>query len=157
LRSSRARWPRGERPRVGGVSVLDSIPSAETPEFALLLADLRSELAPLVGDLALLPVFCEARAGRGRYGLTPAERAAVVATLACQRERGRPVALLWFGSPQSVERALWEREDVAILLAYAPTPPLVAAAARAVAALVLGGGDGAGPTIGGRSLPAQLG
>ncbi|MBM3992225.1 MAG: hypothetical protein FJ298_14625 [Planctomycetes bacterium] len=137
--------------------VLDSIPAAETPEFARLLAELRGALAPLVGELALLPVFCEARAGRGRYGLTAAERAEVEAILARERERGVPVALAWFGSPQSVERALWERADVPILLAYAPTPPLVAAAARAVAALVSGGGDLAAPTSGGRSLPAQLG
>ena len=157
LRSSRAHWPQGGRPRAGGVTLLDSIPAAETPEFAGLLAELRRELAPLVGDLALLPVFCEARAGRGRYGLSAAERDGVEAALAGQRERGQPVALLWFGSPQSVERTLWEREDATILLAYAPTPPMVAAAGRFVAEVVSGAGPAVGPAHAGRSLPAQLG
>jgi len=153
LRSSRPRWTLGARPRPGGVRLLDSIPAAETPEFAGLLAGLRQELAGLVGDLALLPVFCEARAGRGRYGLNDEERAAVEEAIARHREQGQPLALLWFGSPQSLDRRLWEREDVSILLAYAPTPPLVAAAGLFVARVVAGSGVAAS----GRSLPAELG
>ncbi len=153
LRSSQPRWALGARPRGGGVTLLDPIPAAETPEFAGLLAGLRQELALLVGDLALLPVFCEARAGRGRYGLQEGERAAVEAELARHRERGQPMAVLWFGSPQSLERGLWERSDAPFLLAYAPTPPLVAAAGRFVAGVLARGGD----ATSGRSLPAQLG
>ncbi|MFM7298954.1 MAG: hypothetical protein ACKO4Q_17245, partial [Planctomycetota bacterium] len=153
LRSSRPRWTLGARSRPGGVRLLDSIPAAETPEFAGLLAGLRQELAGLVGDLALLPVFCEARAGRGRYGLNDEERAAVEEAIARHREQGQPLALLWFGSPQSLDRRLWEREDVSILLAYAPTPPLVAAAGLFVARVVAGSGVAAS----GRSLPAELG
>ncbi len=153
LRSSRPRWELGPRPRLGGVALLDPIPAAETPEFAGLVAGLRGELAGLVGDLTLLPVFCEARAGRGRYGLSESERAAVEALLAAQRERRQPLALLWFGSPQSLDRRLWERADVTILLAFAPTPPLVAAAGRFVAQVLAD--SGAAPTA--RSLPAQLG
>jgi hypothetical protein len=135
------------------VRLLESIPAAETPEFTALLASLRSELAALAGDLDVQPVFCEARAGRGRYGLSPDERERLRALTAEAARGGRPLALLWFGSPQSLDRALWEAGEVPVLLALAPTPPLVAAAGRFVAALLARGGTA--PKA--RRLPAALG
>ncbi len=153
LRSSRPRWDLGPSPRRGGVELLDPIPAAETPDFVQLIEGLRKELGSLVGDLTLLPVFCEARAGRGRYGLTEAECAALEAVVERHRKSGQPLALLWFGSPQSLDHRLWERADVPVLLAFAPTPPLFAAAGRFVAGLLTRAGEA--PTA--RSLPARLG
>jgi beta-glucosidase-like glycosyl hydrolase len=154
LRTSREHWPLGPNPRVGGVRLLESIPAAETPEFTALLASLRGELASLAGDLDVQPVFCEARAGRGRYGLSADERERLRALTAEAARGGRPLALLWFGSPQSLDRAVWEAGEVPVLLALAPTPPLVAAAGSFIAALLARGGA-AGPKA--RRLPAALG
>lgn len=150
LRSSIARWPfEAALPS----RLAEPTPRTETPEVAQVLERLAIAVAGLGGGLELLPVLCEARAGRGRYGLTEAESRELAQRVEAARAAGRLPALLWFGSPQALPRALWEQSATPILLAFAPTPPLAAAAARWLAQLAQARGV-AGAM---RRLPADLG
>lgn len=108
------------------IRVLDPVPGCETEEVRDQVELLRARLNRIPGAFDVQPVVCEARAGRGRYGLTAEEIAAL--SLASGRTR----LLLWFGSPQSVPEALWAGASPTVLLALAPTPPCFAAAARAL-------------------------
>jgi beta-glucosidase-like glycosyl hydrolase len=122
-----AAWPELEP---GALRVLPCIPSAETPEIARCEGELRRSLAGLDAALELLPVICEARAGRGRYGPTPDELAQLDQARRAARARGVAFAVLWMGSAQSIPSVLWSRSGPPLLAAVAPSPPLVAAAAR---------------------------
>ena len=57
------------------------------------------------------------------------------------------MSMIWFGSPQTLPKTLWEDPELAIVLAHAPTPPMFAA--------VRGWLEGRMQASG--SLPASLG
>jgi beta-glucosidase-like glycosyl hydrolase len=142
LASRALRW---SAPWQGSVrEVRDAFPGAETPEVAALVEGLRRELAHPGGELVLFPVVCEARAGRGRYGLFAAE----LAELAHCLEREPRAVVAWFGSPQSLPESAWSAR-APVVLANAPTPPMFAAVARALRAPASGARQG--------SLPARIG
>lgn len=95
----------------------------------------------------VLPVVCEQVAGSGTYGPDGRALAEIDAKLAALRSLGWPVGLVWMGSPRTIPCAWWERDDVPILVAHAPTPPMAAAVARYLAGRGRPGG----------SLPVPLG
>ena len=95
----------------------------------------------------MLPVICEVRAFHGGYGLSTTERERLLERIAELRRLGWPVGLVWFGSPQTLPRTLWEDTSLGVLLAHAPTPPMFAA----VRDWLEGRAEAAG------SLPAGLG
>jgi beta-glucosidase-like glycosyl hydrolase len=143
---STARWP--WKPGAP-VEVLAPFPDGGAdvgPEARAAIHDLRRELvAPTGAAAALVPVVAEVRAFGGRYGLTPEELAQLDRKLDDLEGLGWKVALAWFASPQSLPESWWRRR--AILLAFAPTPPMVRAVADFLAGRARAGG----------SLPVRLG
>jgi beta-glucosidase-like glycosyl hydrolase len=148
------RWSPGEwRPDPGArCQLAPSVPAAEIPEVADGLARLAEAVGAAPGGYELIPVLCEARAGRGRYSLRAEELAELETRLAAARGAGRRVGLLWFGSPQSLPERLWS--SVPVVLALAPTPPLFDAVGRWAGRLA---GSGGGVPREVRRLPAALG
>ncbi len=121
-------WPAG-----CAIAVADPVAPIETPEVAACVERLRSQLGGQ-HDAArtLLPVICEARAGRGRYGLNAQELERLEARLqlVTAQPNATPLVIAWFGSPQSVPARLWSDPRAVIVLAFAPTPPMFAAVAE---------------------------
>jgi hypothetical protein len=145
LVESPAKWPwrRGKPCEIGL-----SEPETPTPEARRQIALLREALARDATPAGVvLPVLCEVRAFQGGYGLSATELSALVARIAELRRLGWPVGVVWFGSPQTVPRRLWEDGAQAILLAHAPTPPMFAAVRGWLEGRLTAGG----------SLPASLG
>lgn len=101
------------------------------------------------GRGAVIVVAVEMGAWKGSYGISEVDEERIHALLAAAASRSEPTALVWFGSPQSLPR--WAIEDGrhSVLLAFAPTPPQVRAARRALAE------PGWAPA--GRSLPTAAG
>jgi hypothetical protein len=118
------------------------------PEARAEIAKLRIELAGGVTPKGVvIPVVCEVRAFHGGYALSREQLAELDQRVADLRRLGWPVGLLWFGSPQSLPKERWSASQTPLLLAFAPTPPMVDAARRWLAGEVRAGG----------ALPAQLG
>lgn len=84
------------------------------------------------GDAAgyLFLVSSETVAGGGPAGLDAARREELEARFHGLLSEGLRVGLLWFASPQALPREWWERPDLPVLVAFAPTPPMVVAAHR---------------------------
>ncbi|HUR28946.1 MAG TPA: hypothetical protein VM509_12225, partial [Planctomycetota bacterium] len=145
LVESPAKWPwkRGKPCEIGL-----SEPETPTAEARRQIALLREALAHDATPAGVvLPVICEVRAFQGGYGLSETELAGLLARIAELRRLVWPVGVVWFGSPQTVPRRLWEDESLAILLAHAPTPPMFAAVRGWLEGRLAAGG----------SLPASLG
>jgi hypothetical protein len=171
LRTSRDAWPwkLGE-----SCQVLDPWPAIRSDEIAQQVWDLGSKCDPtlkITGAMlrtnewqqrpanqlsdpesrraprALLPVVCETRPGLGKYGPTPDELALLEREIEARHRAQQRFALAWFCSPQTLPERLWRDERVAVLLAFAPTPPMFGAVARFLA----------GAPIARGSLPTKLG
>lgn len=144
LRCSRDEWP---WPRDRGCELLEPLPRSESPEIVAGLAGLREACLSTRGrGRELTPVVCELRAFTGRYGLDPDELAELDRHVAAA-SASEPLAIAWFGSPQALPKRLWHDPRAAILLAFAPTPPMFEAVARFLSG---------GPLATG-SLPTELG
>lgn len=149
LRHSPVEW----RPDPGArCRLAPSVPPPEIPEVAAGLEELAHTVGETAGGYELIPVLCEARAGRGRYSLRSEELAELETRLAAARAAGQRVGLVWFGSPQSLPERLWS--SVPVVLALAPTPPQLQAVARWLERLA---GSSAGDSRPVRRLPAALG
>ncbi len=145
LVASPASWPwrRGKSCEVGM-----SEPELPTPEARRQIALLREALAQDSSPAGVvLPVVCEVRAFHGGYGLTETEITSLLERVADLRRLKWPVGLIWFGSPQTLPRNLWEDPNLPIVLAHAPTPPMFAAVRAWLQGKIEAGG----------SLPASLG
>jgi hypothetical protein len=118
---------------------------ASSLEAEALLAKLGGHDRAASGLLLVVPR--EVRAGSGGTSLAPAQRAELEARIDGLLSEGLQVALLWFASPQTLPRAWWERPDLPVLVAFAPTPPMVQAVQRFL------GGDASATG----SLPAEPG
>jgi beta-glucosidase-like glycosyl hydrolase len=112
--------------------LLDPLAPAETPELRAALEPLGHEIGRLDLALDVLPVVCEARAGRGHYGPTEAELRALAG--AVERHPGT-LLVLWMGTPQSLPRELRSESGPPLLVAFAPTPPMFDAVSRALRSL----------------------
>lgn len=112
--------------------------------------------SPQAPDVAALGVaVLELGAWRGSYGLTADEdRQFARALQGALDRRGRGV-LIWFGSPQLLPAWAFGDSRLSVLVAFAPTPPLVRAASAALR------GERAVPTqvagARGGSLPTRIG
>ena len=125
-----------------------SEPELPTPEARRQIALLREALAQDSSPAGVvLPVVCEVRAFHGGYGLTETEITSLLERVADLRRLKWPVGLIWFGSPQTLPRNLWEDPNLPIVLAHAPTPPMFAAVRAWLQGKIEAGG----------SLPASLG
>ena len=145
LVESPAPWPwRRGKPCEVGLSEPE-LPAVEARRQIALLREALAQDATPAG--VVLPVVCEVRAFHGGYGLSESELARLLARVADLRRLKWPVGLIWFGSPQTVPKALWEDPSLAILLAHAPTPPMFAAVRGWLEGRLEAGG----------SLPASLG
>jgi beta-glucosidase-like glycosyl hydrolase len=92
-----------------------------------------SQAKPVADDETagcLFLVSAETVAGGGAPGLDPGRREALEARIHGLLSEGVRVGLLWFASPQTLPREWWERPDLPVLVAFAPTPPMVVAAHR---------------------------
>ena len=107
------------------LAFLDERPSAEA---AALLEGFGGDDPGAAGLLLLVP--SEVAAGSGRYGLDGARRADLEARIDGLLSEGLRVGLVWFASPQTLPRTWWERPDLPVLVAFAPTPPMVQAVRR---------------------------
>ena len=117
-------------------------PPGQPDEVRALVARLRGSLAGTTGAAGvLLPVACEARAGAGRRGLSEAEVADLRARIAARRELGWPVAVAWLAPPQWLPPGWWERPEVPLLVAFAPSPPMFEALRRVLAGEARPGGS----------------
>lgn len=145
LVASAARWPwkRG-KPCEIGVSEPDVVSLEARRQTSVLREALAADSSPAG---VVLPVICEVRAFHGGYGLDAEALARLEHRFSELRRLGWPVGIVWFGSPQTLPRRLWEDAAIPILLAHAPTPPMFAA----VLAWLEGRVDARG------SLPAALG
>jgi hypothetical protein len=95
----------------------------------------------------VLPVVGELRADGGRHGPSRAELAEVDAKVASLRTLGWKVGLVWLASPRALPAAWWSRRDLPVLVAFAPTPPMLEAVERWLRGRSRAGG----------SLPCALG
>jgi beta-glucosidase-like glycosyl hydrolase len=145
LVASKTRWPwRRGKPCEVGMSEPEVLSVEARRQISLMREALAVESSPAG---VVLPVICEVRAFQGGYGLLESETQRLLERIADLRRLGWPVGLAWFGSPQTLPRALWEDPELAILLAHAPTPPMFAAVRAWLEGRVEAGG----------SLPAELG
>ena len=125
-----------------------SEPEALSVEARRQISLLREALAHDASPAGVvLPVVCEVRAFQGGYGLSESDMARLLERVADLRRLGWPVGIVWFGSPQTLPRSLWEDPALAVLLAFAPTPPMFAAVRGWLEGRFEAGG----------SLPAELG
>jgi beta-glucosidase-like glycosyl hydrolase len=117
-------------------------PPGQPDEVRALVARLRDSLVGTTGAAGvLLPVACEARAGAGRRGLSAAELADLRMRIASHHRLGWPAALAWFAPPQWLPRGWWERPEVPLLVAFAPSPPMFEALRRVLAGEARPGGS----------------
>ncbi len=145
LIESPTRWPwRRGKPCEIGLSEPESLAVEARRQIALLREALSADATPAG---VVLPVVCEVRAFHGGYALTEGDMARLLARVNDLRRLQWPVGLVWFGSPQTVPRALWEDKTLSILLAHAPTPPMFAAVRSWLEGRLEAGG----------SLPVSLG
>ncbi len=145
LVESATRWPwRRGKPCEVGLSEPET-PSAEARRQISLLREALAQDSSPAG--VVLPVVCEVRAFHGGYGLRESETGRLLERVAELRRLGWPVGLIWFGSPQTLPKSLWEDPELAIVLAHAPTPPMFAAVRGWLEGRMQAGG----------SLPASLG
>jgi len=118
--------------------VRHAFPHEASPEAAMMfkMAGWSSEpgASPLPGGQGdgetpgcLFVVSSETLAGGGAPGLAPARRDELQARFHGLLSEGVRVGLLWFASPQALPREWWERPDLPVLVAFAPTPPMVVA------------------------------
>ncbi|MBI5432563.1 MAG: hypothetical protein HZA52_07015 [Planctomycetes bacterium] len=108
--------------------VLAPVPSGAGAEARQAIHELRRDVVDPSGTPnALLPVLAEVRAFDGTYGVRPEDVLMIEAKLADLRRLGWRTAIAWFASPQSLPPGWWGRRDLALVLAFAPTPPMVRA------------------------------
>ncbi|MCE9595839.1 MAG: hypothetical protein K8S98_16750 [Planctomycetes bacterium] len=122
---STERWPW----KLGAAcEVLAPVPSGAGPEARAAINALRRERVDPSGTTnALLPVIAEVRAFDGSYGFRPEDQAAIDTKVTDLARLGWRVGVAWFASPQTLPPGWWERSDLALVIAFAPTPPMVAA------------------------------
>ncbi len=145
LVASGGRWPwkLGE-----ACEILAPVPSGAGPEARAAIHALRRRTVDPSGTRnALIPVLAEVRAFDGRYGIGGEELAALEAKLEDLERLGWKTAIAWFASPQSLPESWWKQGSRSIVIAFAPTPPMV----EAVADFLAGDRRAVG------SLPTRLG
>ncbi len=118
------RWPfaRGSRVEVRGLGADDPTPEA-------LRDALGADAAPHDEAPVVVVAAGVVRAWRGRAGLDPGALERLLSTVGELRERRHPRAVVWFASPQLVPQELREDAGLGLLIAFTPSPPMVAAAA----------------------------
>ncbi|MCC6408023.1 MAG: hypothetical protein IT453_12750 [Planctomycetes bacterium] len=108
--------------------VLAPVPSGAGADAREAIHGLRRDVVEPSGTPnALLPVLAEVRAFDGTYGVRPEDVAVIEAKLADLARLGWRTAIAWFASPQSLPPGWWGRRDLALVIAFAPTPPMVGA------------------------------
>lgn len=95
----------------------------------------------------VLPVVSATRDGSRDPGSSPGQLEEIEAKIASLRSLGWKVALVWLASPRTLPAAWWGRPDLPVLVAFAPTPPLLEAVERWLRGRSRAGG----------SLPCALG
>ena len=144
LVASQSPWP---WPLDRACELTRSFPEDLSEETRRSIAGLASDGGGAGGAGVALPVVCELAAWKGGYGLGPGMLGELEARVVALQGQGRTPGLIWFGSPQSLPRSWWSRAQPPVLLAFAATPPMVAAVGRWLEGRIEAGG----------SLPASLG
>jgi beta-glucosidase-like glycosyl hydrolase len=161
LRWLGAPWPAAAQTSAASVEIVSLRPAQVGPEFEAAWKLVAREFEA-AGGAAAAPVavaVLEMGAWRGVYGLGESEQAALRDELERAKERRGHAALVWFGSPQILPRWALDDPRLSVLLAFAPTPPQVRAAARELLAPRESSTTSRSvrPAFGAGSLPTQLG
>ncbi len=136
--------------------LVTSVPARVGPEFESAWTSLAHAWLPAhEPDAAALAVaVLESGAWRGSYGLDRDEEQQLFQTLAAGMDRRGRGVLVWFGSPQVLPAWALRDRRLSVLLAFAPTPPQVRAAAAVLFSKLVGPVPGA---TGVGSLPVRVG
>ena len=106
-----------------------AFPGHGSPEARAAVAHLMGALpGEAAGPLALV-VTAESLAGRREAGLDADRRAQLAQRLAELEAAGRPTGLIWLAPPGTLPAAWARGSSPALLVGFAPTPPMAAAAA----------------------------